>query len=152
MSCPCCHNSRWLFIFIFYVYMNVWILFFLFIGHSVDLEVIEKLYGSLIEYIHQLTSDFSFATKLLHCVNFHVIMFEVKSLSRKVTLNYTLKTTTESHEPGKVYVADVTVTCEKKQLIVKPKVSSFCLFQNKVRNEAKYWSMQCIEKMSKTHF
>nr|XP_034317809.1 uncharacterized protein LOC105338984 [Crassostrea gigas] len=50
-------------------------------------------------------------------------MFEVKSLSRKVTLNYTFKTTTESHEPGKVYVADVTVTCEKKQLIVKPKDS-----------------------------
>uniref|UniRef100_A0A8W8MXB2 Uncharacterized protein n=1 Tax=Magallana gigas TaxID=29159 RepID=A0A8W8MXB2_MAGGI len=93
------------------------------LGHSVDLEVIEKLVGSLIEYIHQLTSDFSFATKLLHCVNFHVIMFEVKSLSRKVTLNYTFKTTTESHEPGKVYVADVTVTCEKKQLIVKPKDS-----------------------------
>lgn len=129
MSCPCCHNSRWLFIFIFYVYMNVWI-FFLFIGHSVDfsqpIEVIEKLHGLLIEYIHLPTSDFSFATELLDCVNFKMIMFEVKSLSRKVTLNNTFKTTTESHEPGKVYVAEVTVTCEKKQLIVKPKVSSFC--------------------------
>lgn len=103
---------------------------FLFIGHSVDfsqpIEVIEKLHGLLIEYIHLPTSDFSFATELLDCVNFKMIMFEVESLSRKVTLNNTFKTTTESHEPGKVYVAEVTVTCEKKQLIVKPKVSSFC--------------------------
>ncbi|XP_034317808.2 uncharacterized protein [Magallana gigas] len=50
-------------------------------------------------------------------------MFEVKSLSRKVILNNTFETTTDSHEPGKVYVAEVTVTCERKQLIVKPKDS-----------------------------
>lgn len=116
-------------------------MFFLFIGHSVyfsqPIEVIKKLHDLLIEY-HLPTSDFSFATELLHCVNFHIIMFEIKSLSRKVTLNNTFETTTESHEPGKVCVAEVTVTCEKKQLIVKPKVSSFCLFQNKVHNEAKY--------------
>lgn len=114
---------------------------FLFIGHNVyfsqPIEVIKKLHDLLIEH-HLPTSDFSFATELLYCVNFHSIMFEVKSLSRKVTLNNTFETTTESHEPGKVYVAEVTVTCEKKQLIVKPKVSYLCLFQNKVRNEVKY--------------
>lgn len=104
---------------------------FLSIGHSVDfsqpIEVIEKLHGLLIEYIHLPTSDFTFANELFRYVKFSDIIFEVKLLSREVTLNNTFETTTESHEPGKVYVAEVTVTCEKKQLIVKPKVSSFCL-------------------------
>lgn len=105
--------------------------FFLLKGHGIDfsqpIEVIEKLPGLFIKYFHLPTSDFSFAKELLRCVNFLDIMFEVKSLSRKVTLNNTFETTTESHEPGKVYVAEVKVTCEKQQLIVKPKVSSFCL-------------------------
>lgn len=105
--------------------------FFLFKGRGIDfsqpIEVIEKLPGLFIKYFHLQTSDFSFANELLHCVKFRDIMSEVKLLSRKVTLNNTFETTTESHEPGKVYVAEVTVTCEKKQLIVKPKVSSFCL-------------------------
>lgn len=131
---------------------------FLFIGHSVDfsqpIEVIEKLHGLLlIEYIHLPTSDFSFAKELLHCVHFYNITFEVKSLSRKVTLNNTFKTTTESHEPGKVYVAEVTVTCEKKQLIVKPKVSSFCFLKTVSKQSSqrsKMLSMQCFGKMSRT--
>lgn len=105
--------------------------FFFYIGIKVDfsqpIEVIEKLHGFLIECFRLQTLDFSFAKELLNCVNFLDIIIEIKSLSRKVTLNNTFETTTESHEPGKVYVADVTVTCEKKQLIVKPKVSSFCL-------------------------
>lgn len=105
--------------------------FFLFIGHSVvfsqPIEVIENLPSLFIKYIHPRTSDFSFASELLLYVKFLRIMLEVKFLSREVTLNNTFETTTESHEPGKVYVAEVTVTCEKKQLIVKPKVSSFCL-------------------------
>lgn len=121
---------------------NFWVFFF--IGNKVDfsqpIEVIEKLPGLLIKFLHLPTSNFSFAKELLRCVNFLDIMFEVKSLSRKVILNNTFETTTDSHEPGKVYVAEVTVTCERKQLIVKPKVLSFCcrkLFQNKFRNKEK---------------
>lgn len=81
----------------------------------------------LFKGFHLPTSDFSLAKELLRCVNFRDIILEVKSLSRKVTLNKTFEAAADSHEPGKVYVAEVTVTCEKKQLIVKPKVTSFCL-------------------------
>lgn len=81
----------------------------------------------LIKGIHLPTSDFSLAKELIRCVNFRDIILEVKSLSRKVTLNKTFEAAAVSLEPGKVYVAEVTVTCEKKQLIVKPKVTSFCL-------------------------
>lgn len=105
------------------------VVFFLFIGSEVafsqPIKIIEKLHGLLIEAFRLPTSDVSFAKELLHCVNFRDIIHEVRSLSRKVTLNKTFETTADSQEPGKVYVAEVTVTCEKKQLIVKPKVTSF---------------------------
>lgn len=92
--------------------------FFLFIGNKVSfpqpIKGIKKLSSLLIKALYQLTSDFSFAKELLRCVDFRDIIFQINSLSRKVTLNETFETTADGHEPGKVYVAEVTVTCEKK--------------------------------------
>lgn len=71
------------------------------------------MFGSIIEEIQQPTSDMSFAPELLNGVNLNNIILEIKSLSREVILNNMILTTvdTSNNEHGKVYVAEVTVTC-----------------------------------------
>lgn len=106
------------------------ITYVLFIGNEVAFsqptEETEKLPFFLFDAFQLPTSDVSFAEELLKLVYSLDIMLEV-FLSGKVTSKIKFETTADSHEPGKIYFAEVMVTCEKKQLIVKPKVSSLCL-------------------------
>lgn len=87
------------------------------------------MFGSIIEEIQQPTSDMSFAPELLNGVNLNNIILEIKSLSREVILNNMILTTvdTSNNEHGKVYVAEVTVTCKKNQLTISQKVYTVCM-------------------------
>lgn len=97
------------------------------VSFSQPIQDIKKLSSFITEEFHQPTSDFSFAKELLCCVSFDDIILEVESLSREVILNKTIETTAENDEHGKVYVAEVTVTCEKSELKVNQKVTSVYL-------------------------
>lgn len=89
------------------------------IADTICFEETEKLPFFLIDAFQLPTSDVSFAEELLQLVYSLDII-----LSRKVTPKITFETTADSHEPGKIYFAEVMVTCEKNQLIVKPKDSN----------------------------
>lgn len=100
-----------------------------FIGTKVSfpqpIQDIKKLSSFMTkEFHHKRTLNFSFAKELLCCVNLDDIILEVESLSREVILNKTIETTAGNVEHGKVYVAEVTVTCEKSELNVNQKVTS----------------------------
>lgn len=94
---------------------------------SQPIQKVKKLSSFITKECHLPTLSLSFAKELLCCVNFDDIILEVESLSREVILNKTIETTENNEEHGKVYVAEVTVTCGKSELNVNQKVTSVCL-------------------------
>lgn len=100
------------------------------VSFSQPIQDIKKLSSFMTkEFHHKRTLSFSFAKELLCCVNLDDIILEVESLSREVILNKTIETTAGNDEHGKVYVAEVTVTCEKSELNVSQKVTPIFLSQ-----------------------
>lgn len=94
------------------------------VSFSQPIQDIKKLSSFINKEFLRPTSYSSFAKELLYCVSFDDIILEVESLSREVILNKTIETTADNDEHGKVYVAEVTVTCEKSKLNVNQKVTS----------------------------
>lgn len=92
------------------------------VSFPLPIQEIKKLSSFITKECHLPILSFSFAKELLCCVNFDDIILEIESLSREVILNKTIETTEDNGEHGKVYVAEVTVTCEKSELNVKQKV------------------------------
>lgn len=98
------------------------------VSFSQPIQEIKKLSSFITKECRLRTLSSSFANELLCCVNFDDIILEIESLSREVILNKTIETTEDNDEHGKVYVAEVTVTCEKSELNVNQKVK--CTFSS----------------------
>lgn len=93
-------------------------------------KTLANIFLSLSQQIRLRSSaaeDESFARKLLTEIDRDMFIDELKSLSQMVKI-YSKITRTAQEEPGRVCVCEVTVVCEKKELVVKLKVRLISLF------------------------
>lgn len=72
---------------------------------------------------------FFFAHDILNAVEIDKIRSEVNSLSNEIVLNTISNATVDDNKQGNVYVAEVTVVCEKNRLVVKKKVGIFPFYK-----------------------
>lgn len=100
-------------------------------NRHVESKTLGNLFKSLSEQIRLRSSDSkeeeSFAQKLLIAIDRDRFIDELKLLSKQVKINAKINPTAEE-EPGRVYVGEVTVVWDKKQLAVRVKVGLFVLF------------------------
>lgn len=87
--------------------------------------ILKRLFNSIDSDLQVKPSTTSFANDILHVFKIDEIRSEVKSLSQEIVLNTIPNAASYDNEQGKVYVAEVTVVCEKNKLVVKKKVGFF---------------------------
>lgn len=90
---------------------------------------LKRLFGSIDSDLQVKPSTTSFAHDILNVVEIDKIRSEVNSLSNEIVLNTISNATLDDNKQGNVYVAEVTVVCEKNRLVVKKKVGIFPFYK-----------------------
>lgn len=94
-------------------------------GEDLELNVtsptLKKLFNSVADLLHSENSPLS--GELLSSINIKQSIEKIYSLSKNVTLKKDIPFDTKEVDPGTVYVFEVDVVCENKNLRVKERVS-----------------------------
>lgn len=86
-------------------------------------STLEKLAASIADSFTKLSSDSSFANKLLNEVNQSEFVNVIQSLSRGIELFTKINTDKCTNQPGKVYVVNIKVRCKGNHIVLVKEVS-----------------------------
>lgn len=97
------------------------------LNYEVTSPTLKKLFNSVADLSHPEKSPL--CGELLSSINIEHSIEKIYSLSRNVTLKKVITSDTEEVDPGTVYVFEVDVVCENKNLRVKERemVSFNCI-------------------------
>lgn len=97
-------------------------------NQPISSPTLETLFGSIGDVILHLSSDRSFADKLLKVAKINEFINEIKMLSSGVELYRKIDTENQTHQPGKVFVYEVKLRCQENELTVIPEVHALHIF------------------------